>query len=538
VVDVSARARRRAAMVRVEFVPASPSHDWFAPAGEAEPARGGLALAVRPAGTPAAWDAPGWDDTRRDGTSWDETSWDGTSWDGTARPGADPLPSTPAAAGDLPWYDRVADDAWNALTTRLPRVAPDGPATGPSPTVPAATGARHSRRARTAGSVDPVTGTAAQEVEAARPGRVATRATVLAALLTVAGGGAAALAMDRSVTVEVDGQERTLHTFAGDVAGVLEAAGVEVRPQDRVSPALPAEVADGARIVVEHARPLTLSEGGTQRQVWTTASFVQEALADLGLDPSLVRASAAPDAPIPLDGLALEVSLPRAVTLVDGAGPQVPLTTTAGTVAGLLAEQGVVLGPDDVAYPGPAAVLTEGTAVQVVRKDVSEVVEVREIPQPEQVVEDPELPRGERAVVDPGRPGEQTAVVRVYRENGQEVRREQVRAGSTTPPAPRVVRVGTGEQVRTAPPVSDGGVWDRLAYCEATGNWSINTGNGYYGGLQFDRRTWHAYGGDEYADLPHQASREEQIAVASRLRDDRGGYGAWPSCSRKLGLPR
>ena len=72
-------------------------------------------------------------------------------------------------------------------------------------------------------------------------------------------------------------------------------------------------------------------------------------------------------------------------------------------------------------------------------------------------------------------------------------------------------------------------MWDKLAKCEATGNWSINTGNGYYGGLQFDAGTWKAYGGTEYAALPHQASRAEQIAVASKVRDDRGGYGAWPA---------
>ena len=88
------------------------------------------------------------------------------------------------------------------------------------------------------------------------------------------------------------------------------------------------------------------------------------------------------------------------------------------------------------------------------------------------------------------------------------------------------------------PPVANGAVWDKLAKCEATGNWAINTGNGYYGGLQFDAGTWKAYGGSEYAPLPHQASRDEQIAVASKVRDDRGGYGAWPACSRKLGLPR
>ena len=77
--------------------------------------------------------------------------------------------------------------------------------------------------------------------------------------------------------------------------------------------------------------------------------------------------------------------------------------------------------------------------------------------------------------------------------------------------------------------------WDEVAQCESTGNWSINSGNGYYGGLQFSLGTWRAYGGTGY---PHQASRETQIAVATRLRDATGGYGSWPGCAAKLGLPR
>ena len=119
-------------------------------------------------------------------------------------------------------------------------------------------------------------------------------------------------------------------------------------------------------------------------------------------------------------------------------------------------------------------------------------------------------------------------------QNGQEVRREQIRAGGSTPPTPRVVRLGTNDEhgrrggrireraatrhrpadVGKEPKVSGGATWDKLAKCEATGNWSINTGNGYYGGLQFDAGTWKAYGGTKYAPLPHQASR---------VRADRGG---------------
>ena len=77
-----------------------------------------------------------------------------------------------------------------------------------------------------------------------------------------------------------------------------------------------------------------------------------------------------------------------------------------------------------------------------------------------------------------------------------------------------------------------GGVWDKLASCESGGNWSINTGNGYYGGLQFNVGTWRSNGGSGY---PHQASKAEQIRVAKNLHASRG-FSPWPACSAKLGL--
>ncbi len=81
-------------------------------------------------------------------------------------------------------------------------------------------------------------------------------------------------------------------------------------------------------------------------------------------------------------------------------------------------------------------------------------------------------------------------------------------------------------------------VWTTLAACESSGDWAINTGNGYYGGLQFDDGTWRDYGGTDFAPRADRATREEQIEVATRVRDDRGGYGSWPACAAKLGLPR
>ncbi|MHB9862798.1 transglycosylase family protein [Streptomyces sp. YIM S03343] len=81
---------------------------------------------------------------------------------------------------------------------------------------------------------------------------------------------------------------------------------------------------------------------------------------------------------------------------------------------------------------------------------------------------------------------------------------------------------------------ADSGVWDRIAQCESGGNWHINTGNGYYGGLQFSASTWRAYGGTAYAQRADQASREQQIAVATKVQRAQG-WGAWPVCSARAG---
>ena len=74
--------------------------------------------------------------------------------------------------------------------------------------------------------------------------------------------------------------------------------------------------------------------------------------------------------------------------------------------------------------------------------------------------------------------------------------------------------------------------WNAVAQCESSGNWHINTGNGYYGGLQFSRSTWKAYGGGKYASTADKASRAEQIRIAEKVLDGQG-IGAWPVCGKK-----
>ncbi|MFC0033082.1 transglycosylase family protein [Micromonospora chaiyaphumensis] len=100
-----------------------------------------------------------------------------------------------------------------------------------------------------------------------------------------------------------------------------------------------------------------------------------------------------------------------------------------------------------------------------------------------------------------------------------------------------VVGAATGAAALLGPaaPASAAGVnWDAVAQCESGGNWHINTGNGYYGGLQFSRSTWNGYGGQKYASRADLASRSEQIAIAEKVLDGQG-FGAWPVCGKKGG---
>ena len=436
-------------------------------------------------------------------------------------------------------------------------------------------------------------------------------AAVLVCALAIAGGTVAAL--NKTVTISVDGVPQEVTTMSGSVDGALDAAGLTVAEHDTLAPAADAEISDGSQIVLERGRLLTLTIDGQTREVWTTATTVEEALAELGQDPAAFKLSANRSRSIPLDGLAVTADTLHTVTVtVDGAPTQYtsagktvgeflagigvtlgadqrvspeagavladgatitivtlptitltvgtdPATSTvseAATVADVLTASGVTLGADDTVNPALTTPVSNGLQIAVTRISYLTETENQPIEQPaEQRKNDSSLAVGATAVEQQGQAGVAEVTFRTTVTNGQNGAREEISRRTVTEATPTIIKVGTRQAapVAVAPPAqqpapaaaaaapqpepapapaaapapapssgSTGVDWDRIARCESTNNWSINTGNGYYGGLQFDIGTWLANGGGQYAPRADLATREQQIAVAETTYASRG----------------
>jgi uncharacterized protein YabE (DUF348 family) len=355
-------------------------------------------------------------------------------------------------------------------------------------------------------------------------------------LLGLVGGLLAYAVAQKSVTLLIDGQAREVGTYAATVGEVLEDEGVPADEHDVVLPATDEALADGDTVVLNRARPLRLTVDGVDREVFVTALSVDEALAQLGYRGDDLVLSASRSERVPLDGMALTITRPKDIVLVAD-GEERVVSTTAATAADLLAEQGIALSATDKTSLYPEQILLDQMRLQVYRVTIKQTSVTRPIAYETVEVEDPSAFEGEETVVEEGRVGQKRTTYSVTFVDGREVGRRKLDAEVIREPVSEEVEVGTKERppAPKAPSVAGGSVWDQLAQCESGGNWSINTGNGYYGGLQFNLGTWQAYGGQ---GLPNENSREQQIAVAEKLRAANGGsYGAWPHCSGELGLP-
>ncbi|KRF37854.1 transglycosylase [Nocardioides sp. Soil805] len=361
--------------------------------------------------------------------------------------------------------------------------------------------------------------------------------TLVAVILAAVGGTTVGYAaLNKSVTLSLDGQAQTVSSMGGTVGDVLAAEGIEVTDKDLVAPAVDEAVEDGTRISVQFGRPLSLSVDGEERTYWVNSTTVASALGEIGRRFEGADLSTSRSAPLGRTGMTLDVVTPKVLEVKVGDAKLKRKKLTALTVEDVLATMDVKVSKRDKVTPALDKEISDGdkvvvTDIRVVtRNEKGQSIDFDTITR-----EDDSMMEGEEQTVRAGRPGLRDVTYELRFRNDELVARKVLSSDVKRAPVDAIVKVGTKEAPSEPNFASGGTVWDALAQCESGGNWAINTGNGYYGGLQFNLGTWQAYGG---SGLPSSASRETQIAIATKVRDASGGYGAWPACSSKLGLPQ
>ena len=220
-------------------------------------------------------------------------------------------------------------------------------------------------------------------------------------LLGLIGGTLAFFVAQKSVTLTVDGQVRTVGTYADTVGEVLDDEGLEPAAHDVLLPASAESVRDGDTVILNRARPLELTVDGVSRQVYVTALSVDEALGQLGFRADDLVLSASRSERLPLQGMELTITTPKDIVLVSD-GQQRVVTTTAATAGDLLAEQGITLSETDKTSLYLNQGLLNRMRLQVYRVQVNETAETTEVPFEKVETPDPNAFVGERTVTAPG----------------------------------------------------------------------------------------------------------------------------------------
>ena len=296
-----------------------------------------------------------------------------------------------------------------------------------------------------------------------------------AAVFTIGGAGvAAASTLQKQVTLVVDGHATKVSGYVSTVGDVLAKNSVSLEQKDSVVPTADSEVRSGETITVTRirAKQVTVTHDGTSSRV----------------------------------------------------------TTFASTVAGALYDAGVTVNVPDRVTPEITDPLTDGETITLKRVVVTSTQTTEPVAYTSTTVKDATIAKGTTKVTTKGVDGVRTSTYQVVTVDGVEESRTLV-SQTESPGTAQVTTVGTKTAVAvtaaSAAPVTSGStagldlsnaaMWDKVAQCESGGNWHINTGNGYYGGLQFASATWLGHGGGQFAPRADLASREQQITVANRI---------------------
>ncbi|UUL75996.1 transglycosylase family protein [Pseudarthrobacter sp. Fe7] len=342
---------------------------------------------------------------------------------------------------------------------------------------------------------------------------------------------------NKTITLNVDGKASSVQSFGGTVAQVVKSANLELKPSDRVSPALDATVQNGTVININQAKEVKVSLDGAEKTVNTTAQDVEDLVTELGV-ASASSVSAPKDAALSLAGSYVSISTPKTVSIVAD-GKVNTATTTAPTVGKVLEDSGVTLGANDRTSQPANANVVNNMVIKVSRVDTGQTaVTSEDVPFDSVTAESGDMLKGEKQVTQAGAAGKIERTFKLVLVDGREASRTLVSENVAVQPVTEKITVGTkakpvaqaapapaaagANSGAAAPAMMNEAMWDKIAQCESTGNWSINSGNGYYGGLQFDVRTWIGAGGGAYAPNASLATKAQQIDIANRVYAQRG----------------
>ena len=342
----------------------------------------------------------------------------------------------------------------------------------------------------------------------------------------------AAKAGEKLVTIYDRGAEKTIVTKARTIREALKLAKFSIdERQDVVEPSLDSEmVAEKYNINIFRARPITIVDGNKRLKI-TTAEQTPALIAKVaGIEVfEEDKTTLSNSDNMAVDGANMVMKIDRA-SMVNFVlyGKESVIRTHAKTVGELLKEKNIDPKKDDTLSVDRSAKIIPGMKIELWRNGKQTITAEEDVKFEVEKVQDANRDSGYREVKQAGENGKKNVTYEIEMKNGVEVSRKEIASVVTKEPKKQIEIVGTKSSTSFSGSFSE--ALARLRSCE--GNYKSNTGNGYYGAYQFDKRTWGNYGGYELASDAPAAVQDEKAWQTYKAR----GWQPWPTCKVKMGL--
>lgn len=342
----------------------------------------------------------------------------------------------------------------------------------------------------------------------------------------------AAKAGEKLVTIYDRGVEKTIVTKARTIREALKLAKFSIdERQDVVEPSLDSEmVAEKYNINIFRARPITIVDGNKRLKVTTaeqTPALIAKAAGIEVFEEDKTTLSNSDN--MAVDGANMVMKIDRA-SMVNFVlyGKESVIRTHAKTVGELLKEKNIDPKKDDTLSVDRSAKIISGMKIELWRNGKQTITTEEDVKFEVEKVQDANRDSGYREVKQAGENGKKNVTYEIEMKNGVEVSRKEIASVVTKEPKRQIEIVGTKSSTSFSGSFSE--ALARLRSCE--GSYTSNTGNGYYGAYQFDKRTWGNYGGYELASDAPAAVQDEKAWQTYKAR----GWQPWPTCKVKMGL--